>query len=536
MADFIANVVQHLQAGYQALYVPTLEEYRCEQALRAATEAPELKKTDYRVITWNCVDGFVGLDQNTYLDPVEALRAVPTSLFEGNRFLVFRDLPELFAGNLQVRRAFKTLCESGALVNPDHLRPVFVLSPTAEVHPEIAPLIALIEFPLPDVQRLEQAAAYIEGSLLQRHPQLQEAPPAFRQRLVQSLRGLTVTEAENALSLSVLRHKQSILGHGSLVEEMLDSLEEEKATIIRKSEVLSYVPKELIASEKEIGGYGELLDFVRERAVAYSPEASAAGLDRPKGIVLLGVPGTGKSMVGKAIARMLGLPLAIFDFASVFASLVGDSERRMRTALRTVEALEGCVLLLDEADKALGGAHESSGDSGVTRRVFGQLLTWLAEKNDRTFVVATLNRIDGLPPELLRKGRFDEVFYTDIPDRPERQQILAIHLCKRGIDPTRYSEAEWEMLLDITKDFVGSELEELIRAARFRSFEKRQDAVPALAELLACARQTIPIAKLDAESVQRIREFCQKRARPVARQAQPATGRPARILGGLAEA
>jgi SpoVK/Ycf46/Vps4 family AAA+-type ATPase len=367
----------------------------------------------------------------------------------------------------------------------------------------------VVDFRLPGEEELARVFDFLSRGLADSHPQgAAHCPDDLRSRVIQALKGLTATEAENALSMALYRH-------GGFAPEMLETLEQHKAAAIRKSEVLTYLPKERIATEEEIGGYEELLDFIRMRAVAYSPEARRVDLDLPKGIVLLGVPGTGKSMVGKAVARLLKLPLALFDVASVFASLVGESERRMRTALATVEALDGCVLLLDEADKAVGGAHEARGDAGVTRRVFGQLLTWLAEKQDRTFVVATLNRIEGMPPEFLRKGRFDEVFYADLPEPDERRQILAIHLHKRGIDPQRYGEEEWRQLVEATKDFVGSELEELVKAARFLAFEHRKEATPTAEELLESARATNPIAKLEAENVRAIRDFCRKRARPV---------------------
>jgi len=221
--------------------------------------------------------------------------------------------------------------------------------------------------------------------------------------------------------------------------------------------------------------------------------------------------------VGKSIARLLGLPLVILDFASVFVSLVGESERKLRDALRTVTALGGCVLLIDEADKAFGGAVDGNGDSGVTRRLFGQLLTWLTEKDDRTFVVLTMNRTRGIPPELLRKGRFDEVFYTDLPDEYERRAILSIHLGNRGIEPAIYNDKHWAELIRHTNEFVGSELEEVVKSARFLAFQGHGDGIPKFEELVAAITSTPPIARLDAENIKSIREFCKSRARPVAR-------------------
>jgi SpoVK/Ycf46/Vps4 family AAA+-type ATPase len=192
----------------------------------------------------------------------------------------------------------------------------------------------------------------------------------------------------------------------------------------------------------------------------------------------------------------------------------------MGDALRQVEAQQGCVLVLDEADKALGGAHNSQGDSGVTRRIFGQLLSWLNDKQDRTFVIMTMNRIDNLPPELLRAGRFDKVFYTDLPTEVERDAILKIHLKKRGIDfeNLNIEEKDWQAVISNTEGFVGSELEEIVRDSRYRALDNRDDATPTFQELQEAIADTVPMITLDAEGVQAIREFCQKRATNVSSQ------------------
>lgn len=250
-------------------------------------------------------------------------------------------------------------------------------------------------------------------------------------------------------------------------------------------------------------------------------------IDYPKGVVLIGVPGTGKSYVAAAVSRLLGLPGYIMDIGSVFGSLVGESEQRMRDAIRQIEAQQGCVLLLDEADKAFGGATDSQGDSGVTRRIFGQLLTWLSNKKDRTFVIMTLNRTTGIPPEFLRAGRFDAVWYTDLPTETERQQILQIHFKKRGVtaDQLCLTEDQWAMLAEQTQSFVGAELEQLVVESRYLSFERRASAVPTFEEIIEAKAAIIPIATLEKEKIDEIREFCQNRARNVSAPSQRAERR-----------
>jgi ATP-dependent 26S proteasome regulatory subunit len=496
--EFRDHLTQLIRAGYQALFVATAEEARCEAELSRVAEGLGMG-----FVTWDAVAGFS--HNSSCQDPTEALNTIPGDQLEKNTVVVLRDFHPYLEDPL-CRRAFRSLCETNALVNSQHKRPLVMLSPVLKIHEEIAASVCVLEFDLPGTEQLVKTVSFIEQSVKDKTV----CPAKLRDRVVQALRGLTSVEAENCLSLCLVRH-------GGFMPEMIDTIEDQKAATLKKSEVLTYVPKDRIAGQEQIGGYEELLNFIGQRALAYTPEARKLSLDLPKGIVLLGPPGTGKSMVGKGIARMLGLPLVILDFASVFDSLVGESERRMKDALRTVGALDGCVLLIDEADKAFGGAVEANGDSGVTRRLFGQILTWLTDKDDRTFVVLTMNRTRGIPPELVRKGRFDEVFFTDLPDEAERRTILAIHLKKRGIDPRQYGEKHWEQFVRLTNDFVGSELEEAVKAARFLAFQARGDGSPKFEELAAAITSTIPIARLDAENIKAIREFCKNRARPVAR-------------------
>jgi SpoVK/Ycf46/Vps4 family AAA+-type ATPase len=332
----------------------------------------------------------------------------------------------------------------------------------------------------------------------------------MQSRVVQAMRGLTTLEAENIFSYSLRVNRGFSSG-------LVDTIEDQKALTIEKSEVLTYIPKERIMSMSDIGGYDDLKDWLTVRKCAYTKKARELNMDLPKGIVLLGPCGVGKSVVAKVIANELGLPLVGMNIGAVFGSLVGESERRIRTALNTIDALDGAVVLVDEAEKALGGASESTGDSGVARRVFGTMLTWLTEKQSRTFVVMTMNRTRGIPPEFLRRGRFDEVFFADIPTKEERDQILKIHCRKRGIDISTYNAEEWELLLSSTDQYVGAELEQIICDARFAAFAARQTGQPTCTELLTATKGVIPIAKSESEVIEEIRRLCQDKARPVSR-------------------
>jgi hypothetical protein len=457
---FERNLEDHIRAGYQILLVPTSEEARALAAIQRTAENLQISRgRGMRVATWDGLNGFDG----KLVNPVMAFKAITDlNTFESpNTIVVFRDAHK-FYHDPAFLRAVKAAAEQNSLSNSRHTRPVVFLQGTRHVDPDIAPYVATVEFALPTVEALEQTFEATREAI--RDEAKKRVTPELRYKIVQALRGLTATEASNVLSLCLIRH-------GGFGEDILGTIEAQKSAMIRRSEALTYTPRDQVPHVENLGGYGNLLDFVRRKSLCYTPEAAALRLDHPKGMVLVGVPGTAKSVASMAVARVLQLPLVELDFGRLFSSLVGASEERLRNVIATVTALDGCVLVIDEADKSLGGAAEASGDSGVTRRLFGMFLSWLAVKKDRTFVILTLNRTVNMPPELLRKGRFDEIFYTDLPTDAEARSIFEIHMRLRGVDPGQYTAAEWRKFLQEAKGFVGSEIEEAVKAAREAAFQ-----------------------------------------------------------------
>lgn len=509
--EFSQGLDEHIRAGYQMLGAVTPEEARLEVEISKVGRELEMP-----MITWDVSEGFSGPEtakgQQKYKSPHVALAAVAASdgpFGSENHIFVFRDLDD-FMMDPTVRRTIRSLCEGNRLVNKRYKRPIILTGPRLNLHDKVKSCVTLVDFDLPDEAKLRRVLDFVRASIESSDAAKSTCTDELADNIVGCLRGLTSNEAENALARCLVRH-------GGFTEEMLGTIKDEKAQIIKKSEVLTYIPEEKQADRQEIGGFDLLLSWIDRRKLAYGREARAERLDYPKGITLIGVPGTGKSYVAAAVARQLGLPGYIMDVGSVFGSLVGESEARMREAIKQVEAQQGCVLLLDEADKAFGGAADSTGDSGVTRRVFGQLLTWLSDKKDRTFVIMTMNRTKGIPPEFLRAGRFDATWYTDLPHEGERKQIIDIHLRKRGVDPAAldFGEGDWKTLVGKTGNFVGSELEEMVKESRYIAFERRQTGVPTFAEMMEAAAGIIPISQLDQESVTEIREWCRNRAKPV---------------------
>ncbi len=241
-----------------------------------------------------------------------------------------------------------------------------------------------------------------------------------------------------------------------------------KTEIVNKSDILELYPVEDI---KDVGGMDNLKEWIAKRANCYSDEAAEHGIEPPKGLVLVGIPGTGKSLSAKAIAREFGVPLIRMDFGAVFNSLVGSSEQRMRTALNMVESMAPCVLFADEIDKGLAGTG-GSGDSGTSSRVLGYFLTWLNDTEAPVFTMVTANNIDGLPPELLRKGRFDETFATGFPTPDERMDVLNIHLRKRGYEPSDFSMKDRQLVVKASKGYVPAEIEAAVKEALIDSFDE----------------------------------------------------------------
>ena len=321
-----------------------------------------------------------------------------------------------------------------------------------------------------------------------------------RERLLQAAMGLTLGEAENVFA-------KIIVQGGRLSGEDVKEVFAEKQQIIRKSGLLEYYAAEEDFSN--VGGLGVLKDWLNKRAVAFTDEARAFGLPAPKGILLLGVQGCGKSLCAKAVSRLWQLPLLRFDMGRMFGSLVGSSEENVRRAIGVAESVAPAVLWVDEIDKAFVGSQSSGAtDGGTTARVFGTFLTWLSEKSTPVFVVTTANDVSQLPPELLRKGRLDEIFYVDLPSDEEREEIFRIHLAKRGRDPKNF---DLKTLVESSQDFSGAEIEEAIISALYDAFYEKQELTTS--HVLTSLRQTVPLAKTMAEKVASQRKWAAGRTR-----------------------
>jgi predicted kinase len=496
---FPTEIETLIRARYPILYVITSEEMRVQEVLLDI--AARRQKT---VFEWTYSSGIVpagasiqsqkGRNPATK-EPLAALDLVIDQI-EPAIFL-FKDFhPFLTRNNFAVIRRLKDI----ALHLRNSRKTIVLISAVMEIPAELDKEITVINFPPP---AKEDLAVLLDTAIqdLRESQQVQiELDADGRDRLLQAALGLTLGEAENVFAKIIVKNQCLSAGH---VNEVFA----EKQQIIRKSGLLEYYAAE--EDFASVGGLGVLKDWLNKRAVAFTAEAQAFGLPPPKGVLLLGVQGCGKSLCAKAVSRLWQLPLLRFDMGRMFGSLVGSSEENVRRAIAVAESIAPAVLWVDEIDKALTGS-QSSGvtDGGTTARVFGTFLTWLSEKNAPVFVVATANDVSQLPPELLRKGRLDEIFYVDLPLDEERGEIFRIHLTKRNRNP---EEFDLPALAAASPEFSGAEIEEAIISALYDAFYAKQEL--ATAHVLATLSQTVPLARTMAEKITEQRNWASGRAR-----------------------
>ena len=490
-----------IRARYPIIYVVSWEEERVERCLRKIADSRKKK-----LFIWTITQGIVkaGTEptraksgSGNTADPIAALDAVIDQI-EPSIFL-FKDFHQFTSDercNMSVIRRLRDV----ALHVRDTYKSIVIVSPVMKIAPELTKDVTVIEFGLPEQDDFEQLLDRIVEDVKD-NPQIQiNLEGDAREKLLHAARGLTLKEAENVFA-------KTLVLDGKLDADDVSVVFSEKQQIIKKSGLLEYY--EAQEEFANVAGLKQLKEWLAKRSIAFSDRAAKFGLPAPKGVLLLGVQGCGKSLCAKAMSGLWKLPLLRFDLGRMFSSLVGSSEENIRRAVQTAESIAPAILWVDEIDKALAGATNSGGsDGGTAARVFGTLLTWLSEKTAPVFVVATANDIRHLPPELLRKGRLDEIFFVDLPADEERQEVFRIHLRRRG---RRSSEFDLAELSRMSEGFSGAEIEEAIISALFESFSRK---VPLSTEILkSTLGETIPLSKTMHEELTRLRNWAAGRAR-----------------------
>ena len=378
---------------------------------------------------------------------------------------------------------------------------LMIVAPPLTLPLDLEKTVTVVDLPLPTASELSQVFEDIVA--VNRDAIRDELTPDDRRRLVQAAQGLTLWEADNAFA-------RALVGDRVLNTDDIKVVLEEKRQIIRKSGLVEFIPAS--GTLDDVGGLANLKTWLHRRENAWEEEAAKWALPAPKGLLITGVPGCGKSLTATCVSAQWGLPLLRLDVGRVFAGLVGSSEENMRRALRLTEAVAPAILWIDEIEKGFG---TGSGDSGTSQRVLGTFLTWMQEKTSPVFVIATANQIGSLPPEFLRKGRFDEIFFVDLPTTSEREHIWKLHLAKRlaagpsaagEVDPATASVE----LAKITEGFSGAEIAQAVISGRFEAFAARRPLT--LADLVTAVENTVPLSVTQAEQIAGIREWADTRA------------------------
>ena len=497
------NFTQELETLIRARY-PILYVVSCEEARVQNTVVEIAQRRQKKAYEWSYTGGLVPAGTSiqsqkgrnvTTKDPLTALDQVIDQVEPA--IFIFKDFhPFLTRNNFAVIRKLKEI----ALHLKNSHKTVILISPTLEIPTELEKEITVLNFPLPSREDLAALLDRIVEDVRDLKQVRVELDEAGRERLLQAALGLTLTEAENVFARIIVKQERL---SGEDVKEVFS----EKQQIIRKNGLLEYYATD--ETFDHIGGLDVLKDWLRKRALAFSEEARAFGLPAPKGILLLGVQGCGKSLCAKAVSNVWQLPLLRFDMGRMFNSLVGSSEENVRRAITIAESVAPAVLWMDEIDKALAGSQSSAQtDGGTSARVFGTFLTWLSEKRTPVFVVATANNISQLPPELMRKGRLDEIFFMDLPSEEERAEIFRIHLSRRGRQPENF---DIKAFAGATENFSGAEIEEAIISALYDAFYARRDLTTE--DVLETLRKTVPLSKTMDEQLSRLRSWAVGRAR-----------------------
>jgi ATPase family associated with various cellular activities (AAA) len=471
-----------LRARYPLIYIPTYEEERVEAAIREEAA----NQGNRPVYTWDFVDGYQGSPNDAGFgrrNPLQALEFIEKLSASAPAVLILRDYHR-FLDDVAIARKLRNL----ARLLKSQPKNIVLLSPKIAIPDDLTEVLTVLEFPLPaapeiktEIERLLIATGgnSLTGKVLD--------------DLVRSCQGLSMERIRRVLA-------RAIATHGELQPEDVDLVLEEKRQTIRQTQILDFYP----ATEQisDIGGLDNLKDWLLRRGGSFTEKARQYGLPHPRGLMLVGIQGTGKSLTAKAIAHHWHLPLLRLDVGRLFGGLVGESESRTRQMIQVAEALAPCILWIDEIDKAFSGLG-SKGDAGTTSRVFGTFITWLTEKTSPVFVVSTANDIQALPPEMLRKGRFDEIFFVGLPSQEERKAIFNVHLSR--LRPHNLKSYEIERLAYETPDFSGAEIEQTLIEAMHIGFSQNRDFVTD--DILEAASQIIPLARTAVEQIQKLQEW-----------------------------
>lgn len=489
-----------IRARYPLIYVVSYEEQR---VLECLYEMAQERNKELRLWSVTCgihkaqalekPDEPVKTDDSTR-DPINALNHIEKQTYPA--IFALKDFHPYLGDNTIVRK-LRDLVQN----LKETYETVIILSPILNIPAELEKDIVVVNFDLPYKEDLNKLLDGIIEVIKKSGDIKIDVNDQTREKLINAALGLTLNEAENAFARSIVVDK-------SLGPEDVEKILQEKEQVIRKSGILEYY--HTMEELNNVGGLDSLKGWLTKRSVAFSEKAKEFGLPQPKGILLIGVQGCGKSLTAKAISSLWKIPLLRFDVGKVFSGVVGSSEDNMRRAIKTAESVAPVILWIDEIEKSLSGVQSSAfSDAGTSARVFSTFLTWLQEKKKPVFVIATANNISQLPPELMRKGRFDEIFFVDLPNDHERKEIFAIHLKKRNRNPENF---DLELFVRQSEGFSGAEIEQAVISSLFDAFVDNRDINTQ--DISASLKESIPLSQTMREEIQGLKDWAETRARP----------------------
>jgi ATP-dependent 26S proteasome regulatory subunit len=427
------------------------------------------------------------------LDPVQALATMETMTLEA--VFVLKDFHRHMESPIVVRR----LRDVGQKFSANR-RTLILTAPSISMPPELQSLVEYVDLPLPDLQRLRQIVEETFKRLSKAHTLQLKLDGSGVDAMAANLRGLTEEEAERAIS-------QTLVARYALCPETITDVLEAKKELLRHAGMLEFI--DASESMASVGGLDNLKRWLAQRRGAWEDAAREFGLEPPRGVIILGVQGCGKSMCARAIAGEWKLPLVKFDTAAVYDKYIGETEKRIQKVFQVAEGLAPCVLWIDELEKVFAGSGPDSAsvDAGVSSRILAAFLGWMQERKAPVFVAATCNNVTVLPPELIRKGRFDELFFVDLPNQSERRQIFAIQLKRRKRSP---GDFDLDRIAAVAKGYSGAEIDAAVQTALYAAYSSKQPLTTQT--LLDALKATVPLSTTRAEEIQSLREWARTRA------------------------
>jgi hypothetical protein len=426
-------------------------------------------------------------------EPVQALANMESMTIEA--VFILKDFHRHIDDPVVVRR----LRDVGQKFSANR-RTVIITSPELAVPAELSTLVEYFDLPLPDRERLRDIVHDTYTRLAKTYTLKLQLDAGGVDAIAANLRGLTEEEADRAIS-------QALVTRYALCPETVTDVLEAKKQLLRHSGMLEFV--EASDTMTSVGGLENLKHWLGQRRGAWEDSARAFGLEPPHGVIILGVQGCGKSLCARAVAGEWKLPLVKFDTSAVYDKYIGETEKRIRKVFQVAEGLAPCVLWIDELEKVFAGSgpDSASADAGVSSRLLASFLSWMQDRKSPVFVAATCNNVTALPPELIRKGRFDELFFVDLPNQAERRQIFSIQLTKRKRNP---AEFDLEAAATAAKGYSGAEIDAAVQGALYAAYSEKKPLTTQL--LLDALAQTVPLSTTRAEEINELREWAQTRA------------------------